>query len=107
MAQTSPEGYFVDTQIAKMLGVNPVTVRQWRVKNKKAGEVKHGPPYEVRGGNVVYPKGKFREWCAGVEVRAGVPYANLPPTADLAVIQQATANDDQGHFAELDRLAHS
>ena len=100
------EGYFVDTEIARMLGVNAVTVRQWRVKNKKLGELRYGPPYQYRGNEVVYPKQKFREWCATVEVVGGVPRANLPVSADLAAIQQATAKaEDKGDaFAEIRRL---
>lgn len=105
---TAPETAFKDTEIARMLGVNPVTVRQWRVKNKKLGEIKHGPPYEYRGSEVVYPKSKFREWCAAVEVVGGVPRVNLPPSADIEAIQQATANAEARSvdpFAEVQRLA--
>lgn len=104
LAPTAPaEAYFKDTQIAKMLGLNPVTVRQWRVKNKKAGSIKHGPPYEVHGTEILYPKSQFRQWCAAVEVVGGVPRVNLPVSADLAAIQQATANAEDP-FAELARL---
>lgn len=108
MGQTAPlEGFFTDMQIARMLGVNAVTVRQWRVKNKKAGAIKHGPPYEYRGSQVVYPKVKFREWCAAVDVVGGVPRANLPASANLEEIQQATANVEApgDQFAEIRQLA--
>lgn len=108
MAETTPrDDCFTDTQIARMLGVNPVTVRQWRVKNKKAGEIKHGPPYEIRGNAVVYPKPGFRAWCAAVKVEGGVPITNLPPSANISAIQQATANgsENDSHFQELGRLA--
>jgi transposase len=97
--------YFVDTEVARMLGVNAVTVRQWRVKNKKAGELRFGPPYEIRGSSVVYPKEKFREWCAAAPVVNGVPRLNLPVTADVTAIQQATAKVDQDVFAQIGRLA--
>ena len=106
MGNTQPlDDFFTDVQIAKMLGYNPVTLRQWRVKNKKLGEVRYGPPYEIRGGSVVYPKKAFREWCAGVQVVGGVPRVNLPPGVKLEVIQQATANDQADAFAEIGRLA--
>lgn len=106
MARTEPldTEHFTDTQIAAMLGFNPVTVRQWRVKNKKAGAIKYGPPYVVKGGNVLYPKEAFRQWCSDVKVIGGVPHTNLPPSADLTAIQQATANA-QDPFAEIGRLA--
>lgn len=83
------EQHFRDTQIARMLGVNPVTVRQWRVKNKRAGCIKYGPPYEIHGGDVVYPKEQFRQWCATRAVVGGVPQLNLPATADLALIRES------------------
>jgi hypothetical protein len=106
MGQEQPlDEFFTDVQIAKMLGYNPVTLRQWRVKNKKLGEVRYGPPYEIRGGNVVYPKKSFREWCAGVKVIGGVPHVNLPVGVTLEEIQQATANDQADPFAEIGRLA--
>jgi hypothetical protein len=87
--------YFTDTQIASMLGVNPVTVRQWRVKNKRLGVIRYGPPYEFRGPQVVYPKPKFREWCAAVPIVNGVPRVNLPVTANMTLIAQATGDAEQ------------
>lgn len=89
------EDFFTDAQIARMLGVNPVTVRQWRVKNKRAGCIQYGPPYEIHGSNVVYPKAQFRAWCAGVVVVGGVPQLNLPASADRDMIQRAIGNDAQ------------
>lgn len=77
-APEDPGNFFRDTQIAAMLGVNPVTVRQWRVKNREAGRIQYGPPYEYRGRYVVYPKPAFRAWCAAVKVVDGVPHMNLP-----------------------------
>ena len=72
---------FTDVQVARMLGIHPVSVRRWRVKNGRAGCIKYGPPYEYRGYNVVYPVDKFRAWCAQVRVVGGVPRMNLPVTA--------------------------
>jgi hypothetical protein len=92
--------YFTDTQIAKLLGVNPVTARQWRVKNKKLGELRYGPPYEITSdGHVRYPRSKFREWCAGVRVVGGVPHVNLPTSADREAIHQAVGNVSQAIHA--------
>lgn len=88
------DGYYTDTQIAAMLGKNPATVRRWRVQNKRLGVIKYGPPYEFHGHNVVYPKQKFREWCAQVRVVGGVPKMNLPLSADRELLadpeQQST-----------------
>lgn len=77
---TSPHQseYFTDAQLARMLGLNPVTLRKWRTKNKKLGVIKYGPPYEFHGPNVLYPAGKFREWCSQVRMVNGVPCMNLP-----------------------------
>ena len=87
---------FTDVQVAKLLGVNPVTVRQWRVKNRKLGHLRYGPPYEVTSdGRVRYPKAKFREWCAGVQVVGGVPHVNLPTSADRDAIRQAIGDAPQ------------
>lgn len=86
---------FTDVEIARMLGFNPVTVRQWRVKNKKLGHMRYGPPYEIRGGHVVYPKSQFRAWCTSRTVVNGVPQVNLPVTANLELIHQATGNGAQ------------
>lgn len=83
MTMNNQDDFFRDTQIAAMLGVNPVTVRQWRVKNKAAGGIKYGPPYEYRGRSVVYPKQAFREWCASVKVVGGVPRLNLLATSTV------------------------
>jgi hypothetical protein len=87
--------HFKDTEIARMLGVNPVTVRQWRVKNKRAGALRYGPPYEIHSGEVVYPREQFRAWCQAVKVVGGVPQLNLPTSANLELIQRATGNGAQ------------
>lgn len=76
--------HFSDVQIAIALGVRPTSVRRWRVKNKAAGYIKYGPPYEYRGSNVVYPIAAFRKWCAEVRVDGGVIHCNLPPGAPVA-----------------------
>lgn len=79
--------YFSDAQVAAMLGVHPVTVRKWRVKNTEAGCIKFGPPYEYRGPNVVYPKPDFATWCAQVRMVDGVPRINLPINATIPLPQ--------------------
>ena len=89
------QDHFKDTQIARMLGVNPVTVRQWRVKNKRAGCIRYGPPYEIHNGEVIYPKGAFRAWCQSRTVIGGVPQVNLPVSANLELIEQALGNAPQ------------
>lgn len=66
-----------------MLGLNPVTLRKWRTKNKKLGVIKHGPPYEFRGHNVFYPEDKFRAWCSQVRMVNGVPNMNLPISSTI------------------------
>lgn len=89
-----PNTFFTDVQVAAMLGLNPVTVRKWRTKNKKLGLIKYGPPYEFRGPNVVYPKDRFATWCSQVQVVDGVPRANLPISANIAVpAQRDTVNE--------------
>lgn len=75
--------FFTDVQVAAMLGLNPVTVRKWRAKNKKLGLIKYGPPYEFRGPNVVYPKDRFSTWCSQVQMVGGVPRVNLPISATI------------------------
>ena len=85
------EKQFTDVQIAKMLGVNPVTVRQWRVKNKKLGQIKYGPPYEFHGNSVVYPVEKFRQWCSEIKVVNGVPQLNLPASADRDLLPESVS----------------
>lgn len=91
------ESYYTEAQVAALLGKHPVTVRKWRVKNKQIGLIKHGPPYEFRGHNVVYPKDKFRSWCSQVRVVDGVPRINLPITANVPLPAEAdkrpTANE--------------
>ena len=77
--------YFTDRQVATMLGYNPVTLRRWRVKNKQAGGIKYGPPYEFHGARVLYPKAGFYTWCRNVRVINGVPHINAPITADPAI----------------------
>ncbi len=79
--QTQQENFFTDLQVAALLGRNPVTVRKWRVKNKEAGCIKFGPPYEYRGPNVVYPKDKFAAWCKQVRMVNGVPCMDMPVTS--------------------------
>lgn len=79
------EGFFSDVQIAAMLGRHPVTVRKWRKKNREAGCIKFGPPYEIHGNNIVYPKKGFRTWCAAVQVVDGVPCINLPVTSTISL----------------------
>lgn len=87
---------FDSIQIAAMLGVNPVTVRKWRKKNKELGFIKHGPEYEFRGANVVYPADKFAAWCASVKIVNGVPCMNLPITANIPLPRQAVLETDDG-----------
>lgn len=77
------ESFYTDVEIAAMLGVHPVTVRKWRKKNVPLGCIKHGPPYEYRGANVVYPKDKFSTWCSQVRIVGGVPRINLPISATI------------------------
>lgn len=83
------EGFLSDEQVARQLGVHPVTVRRWRAKNKKAGCIKFGPPYEFRGPNVVYPKSTFSEWCRAVRVVDGVPRMNLPVSSPVVLPVEA------------------
>lgn len=92
-----PEGrdFFSDEQVARMLGLHPVTVRKWRGKNTKAGCIKFGPPYEYHGANVVYPKDQFSAWCGQVKVVGGVPRMNMPVGAP-ATLPQGT---EVGHAA--------
>lgn len=88
-------GEFLTTpQVAVLLGYNQVTLRRWRTKNKEAGEIRYGPPYEIRGGRVLYPKRGFYTWCSQVRVVGGVPRMNLPVTAAPAfavALQQRSA----------------
>lgn len=93
MATYQNEEYVTDTQIAAMLGYNPVTVRKWRVKNTAAGCIKFGPPYEYRGPKVVYPMSGFRRWCSQVQVVNGVPRTNLPISATIELPQQSSVNE--------------
>jgi hypothetical protein len=95
MAQALKEEHFTDAQIATMLGVHPVTVRKWRGKNKEAGCIKYGPPYEYWGSNVVYPAEKFREWCSRVVVIGGVPRMNLPVSSVVEGPQRETVKEVQ------------
>lgn len=89
MAQ--PEINLFDAQqIARMLGVNPVTVRKWRTKNKTAGCIKFGPPYEYHGSNVVYRADKFAAWCSQVKMVDGVPRINMPITATIPLPKLAS-----------------
>lgn len=78
---------YTSLEIARMLGVNPVTVRKWRVKNKALGVIKYGPPYVFRGSDVVYPRVAFDAWCGAVEVVDGVPRMNLPASAIIPLPQ--------------------
>lgn len=75
-------------QVARMLGVNPVTVRRWRTKNKAAGCIKYGPPYEYHGANVMYPAPAFSAWCSQVRMVGGVPRINLPISASVNLPQR-------------------
>lgn len=75
--------FYTSHEIAQLLGVNAVSVRRWRTKNKAAGALVYGPPYEYRGPNVVYPKRAFTEWCKQVRMVNGVPNINLPVSAKL------------------------
>jgi len=70
--------HFSEEQVATMLGKHPVSLRKWRQKNKKAGRIMFGPPYEKIGGNIAYPKDAFREWVINVEIVNGVPHMNAP-----------------------------
>lgn len=96
MRRDSASAHFTDTQVARMLGMNPASVRRWRVKNKKAGGIKFGPPYEIHGSRILYPKVAFREWCAQVKVVDGVPCMNAPVRAQNlqteleSLVQQST-----------------
>lgn len=88
--------FHTDNEIALMLGVNPVTVRKWRVKNRQAGCIKFGPPYEYRGPNVVYPKDKFSAWCSQVRMEGGIPRINMPVSATIALPTEARAEVASG-----------
>lgn len=92
MALDNYPNHFTDQQVAIMLGYHPVTIRTWRKKNKQAGCIKFGPPYEYHGANVLYPKDKFREWCAQVTVVDGVPRMNVPLNAPM-VLPDETAQE--------------
>lgn len=85
MALDTYPNHFTDLQIAVMLGYHPVTIRNWRKKNKVAGCIKFGPPYEYHGAKVLYPKDKFHQWCTQVTVVDGVPRMNLPVNAPVAL----------------------
>lgn len=74
------EPHLSSADVAELLGVHPVTVRRWRVRNKEAGHIKEGPPYEYRGRTIVYPTQAFKEWCARTTVVGGVVRANAPPS---------------------------
>lgn len=78
-----PQKYFSDRQVALLLGMRTGSVRRWRQKNKAAGELKYGPPYEYRGANVVYPVEAFRRWCSQTTVKDGVVCWNMPLSTPL------------------------
>lgn len=80
--------YFTDRQVAKLLGMNPTTLRRWRMKNKAAGGIKYGPPYEIHGSRILYPKARFYTWCSQVRVVDGVPHINAPITSDPSVLAE-------------------
>lgn len=89
MHNDSSGSHFTDVEVARLLGINPASVRRWRTKNKEAGCIKYGPPYEYHGNNVRYPKQQFREWCAAVTVIDGVPHLNFPMAEPVAAISQS------------------
>lgn len=93
--------YFTTEQVAALLGKHPVSVRRWRSLNKKIGLIKHGPPYEFRGANVVYPKDKFHQWCTQLRVVDGVPRINLPVSANIPL----PAEPEQRHAVTADEVA--
>lgn len=73
--------YLTDVEVAERVGMNPASVRRWRAKNKAAGFIKYGPPYEYHGREVKYPAEGVDAWIAGSSTEGGVVRRNLAPRA--------------------------
>lgn len=73
--------YYTTEQVARLLGVTQVSVRRWRCRNKTAGKLVAGPPYEYHGRLVTYPAGPFLAWCRQVRMVNGVIRRKVPVTA--------------------------
>lgn len=83
--------FLTSAEVAQLLGVHPVTVRRWRVRNKEAGYIKEGPPYLIRGRSVAYPTDAFKAWCGESHTVDGVVHANAPASTDPALTPQPEA----------------
>ena len=71
-----PEFLLTEAQAAKIIGVEPITMRMWRWRDRKRvpGSQPKSPPYVrvgVRG--VRYPMDSLRGWIRALPVVEGVP----------------------------------
>lgn len=81
-----------EKQVASSLGVEPITVRMWRWRDRKAAEAGSGtapkaPPYvKLPNGQVRYPYDAFVGWLDALPRYHGVP--QLPDNRRARTLEQ-------------------
>lgn len=65
-----------ESQAAKLVGVEPITMRMWRWRDRTRAEgaMAKSPPYKVVGTRSIrYPLSSLREWLRNLPTVDGVP----------------------------------
>lgn len=99
--QSTPR-MLTEKQVASSLGVEPITVRMWRWRDRKAAEAgskspAKAPPYvKLPNGSIRYPYDAFVAWLDALPRFHGVP--QLPDNrrarpVEAATTRQASTNE--------------
>lgn len=85
---TTVPPYLSTAQVADLLGLNPVTLRQWRRR-------KHGPAYvKLEGGQVRYPWASLRWYLESRTVDAHALEDGVRAGQSMVASEQSAAPED-------------